>query len=161
MKWTSNCNSIISWHTRQNRTSVWLEMIFQIIQSFWKSNGIKSPVNFHLTRIRNSWAVTVQITRDFWIEVFVEFVSHRISWGKNFVAFCGSYRLVRESETYSVDMEVQDSSLPGFYCSRILGLAPFRIRRNSKKHIEEIQLSSWLCFYSVCFLTTMGKLVLK
>lgn len=55
-------------------------------------------------------------------------------------------------------MEIQESSLPGFYFSRILGLAPFRIKRNNKEDlIEEIRLSTWLCVYSVCFLATTGN----
>lgn len=57
-------------------------------------------------------------------------------------------------------MEIQECSLPGFYCSRILGLAPYlikRVKRHNKNRIEEIQWSLWLCFYSICFMTATGK----
>lgn len=53
-------------------------------------------------------------------------------------------------------MDIQESSLPSFYCSRVLGLAPYLIRRNSKDRIDEIRRSSWLCFYSLCFLAVTG-----
>lgn len=54
-------------------------------------------------------------------------------------------------------MEIQDSSLPGFYCSRILGLAPYLFRRNNKDRIDDIRRSTWLCAYSICFMIASGK----
>lgn len=54
-------------------------------------------------------------------------------------------------------MEIQESSLPGFYCSRLLGLAPYLIRRNAKSRIDEIRRSPWLSFYSVCVMTATGE----
>lgn len=53
-------------------------------------------------------------------------------------------------------MEIQECSLPGFYCSRVLGLAPYLIRRNNKNRIDEIRRSPWLCFYSICVMTVAG-----
>lgn len=58
-------------------------------------------------------------------------------------------------------MEIQDSSLPGFYCSRILGLAPYSIKKNSKNRVDEIRRSPWLCLYSICFMTVTGKFGIK
>lgn len=57
-------------------------------------------------------------------------------------------------------MEIQDSSLPGFYCSRILGLAPYLFRRNNKDRIDDIRRSKWLCVYSICFIAVTGKCLL-
>lgn len=57
-------------------------------------------------------------------------------------------------------MEIQESSLPGFYCSRILGVAPYLIRRNTKHRVDEIKRSPWLCAYSICFLIATGELVI-
>lgn len=54
-------------------------------------------------------------------------------------------------------MEIQECSLPGFYCSRLLGLAPYLIKRNKNDRIDKIQRSPWLCIYSICFMTATGK----
>lgn len=54
-------------------------------------------------------------------------------------------------------MEIQVNSLPGFYCSRILGLAPYLIKRNNKDRVDDIRRSTWLCIYSICFMTVTGK----
>lgn len=53
-----------------------------------------------------------------------------------------------------IEMEIQESSLPIFYVSRILGLAPYTLKRSNKGRIESIQLSYWLCGYSAAFLLT-------
>ncbi|XP_055304137.1 gustatory receptor for sugar taste 43a-like [Sitodiplosis mosellana] len=59
-------------------------------------------------------------------------------------------------------MEIQEGSLPGFYCSRIFGLAPYLIQRNNNKdRIIEIRRSRWLCVYSVCFMVTMASLSIR
>lgn len=84
------------------------------------------------------------------LNIEVEFICTRAIWFWSFLGGCHKSQIV--------NMEIQESSLPSFYCSRIFGLAPFRIKRNRKSHIEEIQFSSWLCFYTVCFLTTLGAL---
>lgn len=55
-------------------------------------------------------------------------------------------------------MEIQESSLPGFYCSRIFGLAPYVIRKGKNKHRnDEIQRSNWLCIYSIFIMIATGK----
>lgn len=54
-------------------------------------------------------------------------------------------------------MEIQKTTTGVFYASRIFGLAPYFIQRNSKGRITEIKLSIILCIYSVLALVVTGK----
>lgn len=54
-------------------------------------------------------------------------------------------------------MEIQESSLAVFYVNRVMGLAPYIIKRNKKGRIENIKLSIPLCIYSVLVLATVGR----
>lgn len=54
-------------------------------------------------------------------------------------------------------MEIQARTVPVFYVSRLLGLAPYIIKSNGKVRFDEIKLSVWLCFYSILVLLTSGR----
>lgn len=56
-------------------------------------------------------------------------------------------------------MEIQESSIPVFYLSRILGLTPYTLKRSSRGRIESIQLNYWLCGYSAAVLLAAGKII--
>lgn len=58
-------------------------------------------------------------------------------------------------------MEIQESSLPGFYCSRLFGLAPYLIKRNAKGRIEEIRRSPFITIYSVFVLTVAVSMTVR
>lgn len=55
-------------------------------------------------------------------------------------------------------MEIQEPTLYSFYFNRILGLAPFLIRRNNKSRIDEIRLALWISIYSMGLLIVSGKI---
>lgn len=54
-------------------------------------------------------------------------------------------------------MEIQESTLSGFYCSRFFGLAPYVIKKNAKNRVDDFRRAPWLCIYSICFITVAGK----
>ncbi|XP_031617469.1 gustatory receptor for sugar taste 43a-like [Contarinia nasturtii] len=58
-------------------------------------------------------------------------------------------------------MEIQENSLPVFYISRILGLAPYVFRQNGRNRVDEIRRLPWLCVYSICFLLTAVSLTFR
>ncbi|XP_055298892.1 gustatory receptor for sugar taste 43a-like isoform X2 [Sitodiplosis mosellana] len=58
-------------------------------------------------------------------------------------------------------MEIQDSSLPGFYLSRVLGMAPYLIKKNDKNRVNDIRRSTWLCLYSICFMTATVSMTVR
>lgn len=58
--------------------------------------------------------------------------------------------------TERITMEIQEISLPVFYLNRILGVAPYTIKRNAKGQLDLIRRSSWWCIYSAIFLTAAG-----
>lgn len=59
-------------------------------------------------------------------------------------------------------MEINDTTIAIYYSSRLLGFAPYSLKRNKLNQITEIQISRNLCLYSMflviilCALTNYG-----
>lgn len=52
-------------------------------------------------------------------------------------------------------MEINETTIAVYYSSRLLGFAPYSLKRNKVNQITEIQFNRNLCVYSILFLSVL------